>query len=106
MDAPHLLLAHGGHLLVISIAPGGIGGLSPLLLLELAQVGLHVELLLGLVEGVDADLEELVLDAVVLLLGVGYLLGRLIVAELSGFGQHGDVCGRVHLLQAHLQLVQ
>ena len=69
-------------------------------------MGLHVQLLLGLVEGIDALFEESVLDAIILLLGVGNFLGGLVVAELAGFGQYGDISDGVNLLKAHLELIQ
>ena len=67
---------------------------------------LHVQLLLRLVEGVDTDLEELVLHAIVLFLGVGNFLGRLVVSELSSLGQNSNVCRRINLLKTHLKLVE
>lgn len=75
-------------------------------MLELLQVRLHVELLLGLVQGVDARFEELVLHSVVLFLGHCDFLSRLVVSKLARFGQHGDVGGRVDLFQNHLELVK
>lgn len=106
LDAAHFLLAHSLNLGLFGGAAGCEAILAILLFFKLIQVRLHVELLLRLVEGVDACLEELVLHFVVLLLGVGDFLGGLIVAELAGLSEHGDVRDWVHLLQAHLQLIE
>ena len=106
LDTAHLLFAHSGDLLVFVVEASGIPILPVLLVLKLVEVRLHVELLLGLVERVYALFEELVLDAIVLLLGVRDFLGGLVITELARLGQHGDVCSWVHLLQAHLQLVE
>jgi hypothetical protein len=65
LNAAHFLLAHGGNLGLLGVAAVGVGILAIFLLLERAQVTLHVECLLGLVEGVDTRLEEGVLHAVV-----------------------------------------
>lgn len=106
LDAAHFLLAHCRHLGFFGGAAGRKTVLAVLLLLKLLQVSLHVQLLLWLVEGVDARLEELVLHFVVLFLGVGDFLSRLVVAKLAGLGEHGDVCHWVHLLEAHFELVE
>mmetsp|Transcript_38027 Transcript_38027/g.46462 ORF Transcript_38027/g.46462 Transcript_38027/m.46462 type:complete len:415 (-) Transcript_38027:290-1534(-) len=102
LNASHFLFAHGGHLAVLLLAAGCHTGLPVLLLFKFFKMRLHVELLLRLVERVNASLEELVLHLVVLLLRVGNLLGGLVVAELASLGEHGDVSRRVHLLQHHL----
>ena len=46
------------------------------------------------------------LHTVVLLLGIGNFLGWLVVPELAGLGEHGDVSNGVNLLEAHLKLVE
>ena len=106
LNTAHFLLAHGGNLGILGVAAAGVGILAIFLLLERAQVTLHVERLLRLIEGVDACLEEGVLHAVVRLLGVCNFLCRLIVAELSRLGEHGDVGHGVNLLEAHLELIE
>ena len=68
LNAAHLLLPHGRHLFVLVVAAGRVVCLIVRLLLKLLQVSLHVELLLGLIERVNASLEELMLDSVVLFL--------------------------------------
>jgi len=106
LDSAHLLLPHGGDLLILRITARGEVRLGLLLFLKLLQVRLHVELLLGLVERVDACFEELVLDTVVFFFGIGDFLSGLVVAELASLGKHCDVCCRVDLFQAHLELVE
>ena len=66
---------------------------------------LHVELLLRFIKRVNTSLEELMLDSIVLFLGVGNFLGRLVVSELASLSEHGNVCSGVDLLKAHLELV-
>ena len=68
LNAAHLLLPHSSHLLVFVIAAGRVVCLRIRLLVKLLQVSLHVELLLRLIERVNASLEELMLDSVVLFL--------------------------------------
>lgn len=106
LDAAHLLLAHGGYLAFLILTARGNCCLSVLLFLELQQVRLHVQLLLWLVERVNACLEELMLHSVVLFLRVGNLLSRLVVAKLARLGQHGDICRWVDLLKHHLELIK
>ena len=106
LDAAHLLLAHGGYLAFLVLTARGNRCLSVLLFLKLLQVRLHVQLLLWLVERVNACLEELVLHSVVLFLRVGNLLRRLVVAKLARLGQHGDICRWVDLLKHHLELIK
>ena len=106
LNAAHLLLPHSRHLLVLVVAASRIVCLSLRLLVKLLQVSLNVELLLRLIESVNARLEELMLNSVVLLLRVGNFLSRLVIAELASFSEHGDVCSRVDLLEAHFELVE
>jgi len=80
------LLAHSSDLLIIVVTTGSEVCLSVLLVSELLKMRRHVNILLGLVEGVDALFEESVLDTIILLLGVGNFLGGLVVAELASFG--------------------
>jgi hypothetical protein len=68
LNAAHLLLPHSRHLLVLVVAAGRVVCLSVRLLVKLLQVRLYVELLLGLIERVNARFEELMLDSVVLFL--------------------------------------
>ena len=49
LDAAHLLLAHRRDLLVLVVEAGSHGGMALLLTIELGDVRLHVQLLLGLV---------------------------------------------------------
>ena len=106
LNSAHLLLSHGGHLHILRVSSSRKCSLALLLLLELGQVRLHIECLLRLVQGVDARLEELVLDLVILFLRIGNLLGWLVVPEFASFCEDGDVCCGVDLLQTHLELVE
>lgn len=106
LNAPHFLFTHGSHLLIIIITSSGEVGLTVQFLIKLQKMGLHIELLLGLVESIDTDLEKLVLHTVIFLLGIGNFLCRLVITKLSSFGKHGNICDRVNLFQAHFQLVQ
>lgn len=106
LDSAHLLLPHGGDLLILGITACGEVRLGLLLFIKLLQVRFHIELLLRLVERVDACFEELVLDTVVFFFGIGDFLSGLVVAELTSLGEHCDVCCRVDLFQAHLELVE
>ena len=98
LDTAHLLLAHGGDLLVFVVEASGLASLTVLFILELVEVRLHIQLLLGLIKRVYPLLEELVLDPVVLLLRVSDFLGGLVITELARLGQHGDVSRGVDLL--------
>lgn len=66
----------------------------------------HIDLLLWLVEGCEAMLEEVVLNPVVFFQWVGDLLGRLIVAERPGLRQNHNIRWRVNFLEDHFELVQ
>ena len=68
LNASHFLLAHGSHLAIFLVGALSHTSLSLLLLLKLLHVSLHVQLLLGLVQSIDALLEELMLNAVVFFL--------------------------------------
>ena len=68
LNSAHFLLPHGRHLLVFSIATSCKICLSVGLFVELLQVCLNIELLLRLIERVNARLKELVLDTVVFFL--------------------------------------
>lgn len=105
LDAAHFLFAHGGYLLVLAVGAGSHTALAVLLLLKFGQMRLHVELLLGLVKSIDARLEELVLNSVVLFLGHRNFLGRLVISKLARFRQYSDICCRVDLFQYHFELV-
>ena len=106
LNSAHFLLAHRRHLGFFGVVTSCNASLALFLLLKLVEVGFHVELLLRLVQGVDAGLEELMLHLVVLFLGVSNFLGGLVVPKVARFRQHGNVCYRVDLLQTHLQLVE
>ena len=106
LDAPHFLLPHGCHLAVFRVRPLRHTRLPLFLFFKFSHVRFHVELFLGLVESVDALLEELVLNTVVLLLRVGNFLGGLVVSKLASFGQHGDIGGGIDLFEHHLELVE
>ena len=106
LDASHLLLALGLHVLLPVGMGLGIGCLTLLFVFKFADVGLHIEGLLGLVEGVDAGLEEGVLDPVVGLFGARDLLSWLVVSKLAGLAEDGDICWWVDLLKHHLELVE
>lgn len=100
------MLAHGLNLDIFPVQRIGHRSLAVLLSAELRQVRLHVQLLLRLIQRIDPLFEELVLHLVVLLFGVGNFLGWLVVSKLAGLGEDGDVSCRVHLFEAHFQLVE
>jgi len=68
LNAAHFLLPHGGNLHILVVKTVSEGCLTILLPIKLHQVRLHVQLLLGLVERIDALLEKFVLDFVILFL--------------------------------------
>ena len=106
LNAAHLLLAHRRNLFVLVVKTSCDSRLALLLGIEFLNVSFHVQLFLGLIESVDSGLEELVLDPVILFFGDSNFLCGLVVSKLACLGQHGNVCGRVNLLQSHLELVE
>ena len=68
LNAPHFLFTHRSHLFIVIVATACEIGLTVLLLVKLQKMGLHIELLLWLVKGIDANFEELVLNTVIFLL--------------------------------------
>ena len=67
---------------------------------------LHVRLLLGLVESLEALLEELSGHGLVRLLGGAELESRLSIAVFAGLAQDSDIRWRVDLLEDHFELIE
>ena len=106
LDASHLLLTHRSHLAVLLVRALSHASLPLFLLFKFANVSLHIQLLLRLVQRVDALFEELMLNMVVFFLRVGDLLGWLVVTELASFRQDSDIGRGVDLLKHHFELVE
>lgn len=106
LNSSQLLLTKSCGLLLGIEVVRGLLSLAFLLSDKFLDVLLHVDLLLGLVERGKSLLEEFMLNFVEFFHGLGDLLGGLVVTELPGLRQHGNVCWRVDLLEDHLHLVK
>jgi len=106
LNSAHFLLTHVIRFLLLKLLFVGDLRLPFLLVVELLHVIFHVELLLGLVQRVNSHLEKVVFDLIVLGTRHCNLLRWLVVPKFTRFGEHGNVSGRVDLIQAHLELVE
>jgi len=106
LNSAHFLLAQVIRFLLLKVLFVRDLRLSFLLIVELLHVIFHVKLLLRLVQRVDSHLEKVVLNLVILGAWHCNFLRWLVVAKLTRLGEDCNVSRRVHLIQAHLELVE